>query len=829
MPQDILSALIPLLPVALAALAAAPPPQAALRPSDLWSTLGDVPGVVLDRVNVGGSESALQPVVLWRGDAGGTTWTLDGIDVTDPAAPGNAAVYLHPALVGELGIASPLDVRVRSAGVPVEVQTASSRPRRLRLFTQVAPSALQSGNRPAELRDTTLVRGETGRWVDAGLRLDQPVGSALETTAAATWSELTQRAFTEHDETHRLTSMLARAAVRLGAGRAALSFVRAEKVHEDRDTTFSTEPEARWRQSGPNHVVALNVEHPLGSGATLRLRAGHLDEAFRLDPQGGRAASPLEDFRGISRGSYLSVESKRRRWQADVEAQARRAIGSSRLVLAAGAGYRQMPVSTRSGWPGNKVIAAEREQVFFRTFRLTGFATPTRDQDVRSTHQSWGGYATATLERDGLTVTAGFRMDVVSGHNESGAIGANPTFPQLLPALTFDGAPARFRWVDPLPRVGVRWRATADDRLRLGAQYAAYAGPLGSADVTYDNAGQAASVSYYWRDGNANHAVDADELDLVRGRLGASGVDPDDPRRPFAPNRIDPDLRSPRTHEWSLTADTRAAAAEARLVAYYRRKERVLWRPLQNLTSADYAIRGAVSGRLFDRGYSVGYYAPASLSKLAPGFGRVLTNRDGYHEDVFGVEMQLTGRVGPAAWSAWGAACDWRERFDDPALAVQDPTSLDGNPQRDRGMAAARAGGLGRDVFMNARWTGGASIRGPLAAGLVGTALLHARDGFPVPYFQTANSGDPSAGAKNVLVAPQIDTYRLPALAVLDLRLERAFRLRGGQLTLAADAFNALNRATTLQVERDVELSAYGRPSDVLRPRIVRLGVSYDF
>jgi len=66
-------------------------------------------------------------------------------------------------------------------------------------------------------------------------------------------------------------------------------------------------------------------------------------------------------------------------------------------------------------------------------------------------------------------------------------------------------------------------------------------------------------------------------------------------------------------------------------------------------------------------------------------------------------------------------------------------------------------------------------------------------------------------------------------LAVLDLRLERAFRLRGGQLTLGADAFNALNRATTLQVERDVELSAYGRPSDVLRPRIVRLGVSYDF
>jgi hypothetical protein len=40
------------------------------RPADPWSVLRDVPGVVLDRVDVGGSETAQQSLVISRGDAG---------------------------------------------------------------------------------------------------------------------------------------------------------------------------------------------------------------------------------------------------------------------------------------------------------------------------------------------------------------------------------------------------------------------------------------------------------------------------------------------------------------------------------------------------------------------------------------------------------------------------------------------------------------------------------------------------------------------------------------------------------------------------------------
>ena len=64
------------------------------RPADPWSVLRDVPSVVLDRVNVGGSESEVQSLLVARGDPGiGASWTVDGVDVTDPAALGTSLLY----------------------------------------------------------------------------------------------------------------------------------------------------------------------------------------------------------------------------------------------------------------------------------------------------------------------------------------------------------------------------------------------------------------------------------------------------------------------------------------------------------------------------------------------------------------------------------------------------------------------------------------------------------------------------------------------------------------------------------------------------------------
>jgi hypothetical protein len=410
-------------------------------------------------------------------------------------------------------------------------------------------------------------------------------------------------------------------------------------------------------------------------------------------------------------------------------------------------------------------------------------------------------------------------------------VAAHPLFPELLPAVSFAGNDARFTWTDVLPRASVWHRF---DGWSLRASYAAYGPWLGAGDAAFDNpiGREAASATFYWLDRNGDHAVQADELDLVNGRLGTSGLDPRDPASAVSPHAIDPDYRSPRTHELSGVLEAGVPfGIRATLAGSWRRHVRLRWTPLLGLTTADYVIRGAVVGTLFGDAYSVGFFAPASESRIVPGNGRLLTNRDGYRQESGTVELTLRGRPGARfAWTAWGAWMDWREYFEDRALAVQDPTPLEDAPLADGGRVIVRAGGFGRgDLFVHARWNAGATVDAALGHGFRGAVVLTARDGFPIPYFQVGNSGDVTGAAKNVLVAPRVDAWRLPAVVLLDARLARAFPVGSGTLTAAVDAFNLLDRATELQVSRDVELPVFGRPRELMRPRIFRLGLAYSF
>jgi len=61
---------------------------------DPWVILQTVPGVVVDRVNVGGAESGQQSNYTAKGAAqGDNTWNIDGIAITDMAALGSSPTY----------------------------------------------------------------------------------------------------------------------------------------------------------------------------------------------------------------------------------------------------------------------------------------------------------------------------------------------------------------------------------------------------------------------------------------------------------------------------------------------------------------------------------------------------------------------------------------------------------------------------------------------------------------------------------------------------------------------------------------------------------------
>lgn len=807
------------------------------RPADVWSLVREAPGVVLDRVNVGGSETGLQSIAVSNGDNGtGAVFTVDGVDVTDPAALGSVTVFPDVDLAADVQVRTRAqDVRVRTPGVRVDVALPRPSPGfHGRVHARGAFDALQSDNLPEALAGRPFFRNRTDRRVELGAEAGGArAGGRLALWGGVARKALDQDAFTEHAESLSVTTGVLKA--RLSGPRSALSVLalRSEKVHDGRDTGLTTSSEARWRQSGANHLLSLEAERTFASWSASA-RASYLDGGFRLDAAGGPDADVFEDFRGVLRGSYYAFRSERPRLQASGEARGTADFLGFAHSWTAGAGYRRSAVETDLQWPGGQVLALERQSVFFRAFGLTGFALPYRGQSGRTRLGGVELYAQDVLRRGRLELSLGARLDRQQGENGASSVGANPVFPGVLPAVAFAGNDPRFVWTDVLPRASAAYLVGAGRQLRLRASYAAYGPWLGTADAAFDNpiGREAASATFYWLDRNGDHAVQAGELDAATGRLGTSGLDPRDPASAVSPHAIDPGYRSPRTHELSGALETDVAfGVRATLAGSWRRHVRIRFAPLRNLTTTDYVIRGAAVGTLFGDEYSVGFFAPASESRIVPGNGRLLTNRGGYRQESGTVELTLSGRTGArVAWRAWGAWMDWREYFDDRAAAVQDPTPLEDAPLQDGGRVIVRAAGLGRgDLFVHGRWNAGATVDAALVKGVRGAVVVNARDGFPVPYFMVGNSGDVTGAAKNVLVARAVDAYRMPAVVLVDARLSRGFAVGRGTLTASVDAFNLLDRGTELQVSRDVELPVFGRPRELMRPRIVGLGLAYAF
>lgn len=74
-----------------------------------------------------------------------------------------------------------------------------------------------------------------------------------------------------------------------------------------------------------------------------------------------------------------------------------------------------------------------------------------------------------------------------------------------------------------------------------------------------------------------------------------------------------------------------------------------------------------------------------------------------------------------------------------------------------------------------------------------------------------------------------IGTYRLPALNLLDLRIEKAFRLPAGQRAVVRlNIYNSLNANTTLTVQQ-LSGAAFLQPTSILPPRLFELGATYSF
>src|SRR5262249_31615734 len=92
---------------------------------DPWAVLRTIPGVVVDRVNVGGNESGQQANFTGKGSsARDTQWSMDGVSVTDMAAVGASPTYFDFDAFEEINVATGgQDLRVQTGGIALNLVT----------------------------------------------------------------------------------------------------------------------------------------------------------------------------------------------------------------------------------------------------------------------------------------------------------------------------------------------------------------------------------------------------------------------------------------------------------------------------------------------------------------------------------------------------------------------------------------------------------------------------------------------------------------------------------------------------------------------------------
>jgi len=810
---------------------------------DPWVVLQTVPGVVVDRVNVGGAESGQQSNVLAKGaGVAENTWNLDGIPVTDLAATGSSPTYYNFDMFQEMSVTTGgASATNPTAGAQLNMQfkTGANKPSGAAHFYG-AGEGLQSTNLPPELLPLAGDSGKGNRLKeisDVGFDVGGPIlrdkwwgWGSYGRTDGTLYTLNGDPDSTELENVAFKTSAQVTPSVR-----PEFLFFRGNKVKNGRGASPLRSAPTTWDQKGPTPLYKGQVNLSLSNNLFVTARAGHVGNGFSLTPQGGMTVTGFRDPGRVRRGSYVFYETKR----PDNSVLADGTWFKGRHEVAFGGSWRHTKDDERQEFPGS---GADNLQA-------ADYATSRRIQAwlwrpffASSVGVNQSLYVGDTIHSGRLTTQASLRYDRSYASMLESAQAAMPGFPSLLPAIA---APAVDKMIDLSllsPRVGATFALDGNSRTLLRASYGLFGSQLGTGTVQSFSAASQAVLIYSATDRNGNNVADPDELDTL---LTFAGVDPAHPAAGVNFNRVDPDLKSPKTHEAVVGFD-RELFPQFGLSASlsWRRFTDVIWSgqdlsagvtvyPLVDVTAADYQLEGVVQGSVPGIGaYRKEYYAPTEAS-LPPGNGAEYRNRPGYHQDYLGLEVQATKRLSNRWMARVGFSTNQHSEHFDTNAALQDPGQSTTWPNIDGGSFVTATAGSGKSeiYLILPRYQLTASGMYQLPYGINVAGSLVAREGYGKPYYEAVESADPLLPEKRVLLVDPADN-RLPGVAVFDMRAEKAFSFGGRQLTVSMDLFNLFNAATVLGRQYDVTATGstgFDQPLEIMNPRLIRFGARFQF
>jgi hypothetical protein len=818
---------------------------------DPWALMRTIPGVLVDRVNIAGSEGGQQSYFTSKGSAPkDAIWAIDGVVITDMAALGSSPVYFNYDSFEEVNFTT----GGATAGQATGALGINLAPKRGTNNFHGSANAyfthdkLQWSNLPAELEGDTRLQGSdkadhTEQIVDWTADLGGPIiRDKLWFYGSYSENDIRVKNLLQARDKSRLVNYNAKVNWQASANDMVsfLWFLGAkEKSGRLAVAGFNHLDGTLWDQGGyypgePHGLSKLEWNHVFNPNFMLNAKGSYYSTGFSLEPQGGLEIDKfvLDNVNRQVRGTWSASRQKRPQHSYTIDGNwFTDAMGGSHEVKF-GLGYRDTEHQFEGPYPGHQVQAR-----FNPTSTRARFY---RDAVTVALSDYWSAYLSDTFSKGRLTLNLGLRFDKQRSKNKASTVDPNPEIPQLLPALNYPGdSDWPVDWNDLSPRAGFTYALDDSRKTLLRGSYAWYAGQLQTTAANILNPVAASYLEYDWKDLNGDEIVQNNEVDFSRLR-GFSNVDPQDPGAlGETPNRIDPDLKANRTHEVVIGLDRELAANLAASIAYTWQKSTDLM-PMQTVLPSWYPWVGVDSTRDYflgeqecQNGYCATPYVldPNALLRPEVNGGFYLTNRKDYSWTYNGLEASIVKRLSNK-WMgrlsfAWNNVV---EHLGPGAYANSNPGPYPTDPKQDGGQVVQYgAGTSGKTYYFNAKWQFSANALYELPAGFEVAANVFGRQGYPNPIYLALDAGDIDGVIYVLADGTKVDTERFPNLWDLDLRLAKRLTLGKANLTLAAEMFNVFNSNTEMNRINQANSTAFGRLDEILAPRIVRFGARVTF
>ena len=445
---------------------------------DPWVVLQTVPGIIVDRVNVGGAESGQQSNYQAKGAAGSeNTWNMDGIAITDMAATGATPTYYDFDMFQEMQVTTGgADVQSPTPGVQLNMvlKSGTNTPHGSTRY-YFENEDLQANNMSDEL--AASIGGTSGKgnrmdeYRDFGFELGGPImknrfwgwGAWGKTDVTLiTLAGTPDRTILE-DKSLKLTGQLTTGI------RANFTYFNGNKEKFGRGAGPLVAPASTYDQTGPTDMFKGEVNFVIGNNMFLSAKGAHIKSGFSLTAQGGADKNWYIDDSGVSQGTADIYASDRPQDTIALDGNTFR----GRHELKFGFGWRKATVDSTDAYPGNGVIS-------YHVGYPDIFAVVKRDWASLTEGIYTSAYFGDTWTRDRLTLNLGARWDRQAASLGAASVPASKVLPSLLPAISATPVENAIVYNAVTPRLGMTYALNEERKTLARASYAMFSSQLGA-------------------------------------------------------------------------------------------------------------------------------------------------------------------------------------------------------------------------------------------------------------------------------------------------------------------------------------------------------------